>query len=101
MGIPDRRRREIRERQRERDDRYGDHVNTLTGLEGQDPTEVYDEARGWIWCCYAGEGKFFAHACCPGGVTGFMRVQMAPSTICAGCNRPLSDHATGAGTPRR
>jgi hypothetical protein len=93
MAIPAPRKREIRERQRERDDRADDRINALIGLEGADPTEVYDWSRQLVWSVYL-NGRSFHPGCVFAGAG--IRVQDAPEKPCAGCHRPLGD-----GTPQR
>jgi len=97
MAIPERRRREIREREAERNERADARLSALTGLEGADPTEIYEWSRSLVRCRYL-HGCYYAATCVPylradAIDTGF-DLDMEPDTVCESCKRPLSEHAT-------
>lgn len=90
MAIPERRKREIRDRAAERHERYGYRVDVLTGLDGADPTELYDQIRRDVPAIY--NGRFYSPSCAPRTTSIHDTVSMDPDTVCAGCNRPIGEH---------
>ena len=91
--IPERRRREIAERDAARADLYERRSGVLTGLDGADPNTVIDWARSLVTCISI--GLDYVHPTCLTRGERGTRMDVEPETVCVRCGRPIGNGATG------